>query len=152
VPSGNTATFTVIASNAQSYAWQFNGTNLVDGGRISGSASPALLIVNTLTNDAGAYSVVTANAAGSATSALATLTVLPPEAPWFVPSSLRLDANGQFQFTLAGTPGSNYTIQVSTDLRNWKVLDYLFMTNTTADFLDIDTNLAKRFYRAYLGP
>ena len=80
---GMTATFTVgTASNAlQYYQWQFdNGvyqTNLSDGGTISGSGTATLTVSNVSPANVGAYSVVITNAAGSATSTLAFLTIVP---------------------------------------------------------------------------
>ena len=56
----------------------FNGANLADGGQFLGTASPVLSIGNAQTANAGGYSVVVANAIGSATSTLASLTVVVP--------------------------------------------------------------------------
>ena len=38
--------------------WQFKGTNLIDGGRISGTRTTNLIIKSVTTNDAGVYSVL----------------------------------------------------------------------------------------------
>ncbi len=78
-----TTNFTVgTASNAlQYYQWQFdNGayqTNLTDGGSISGSATATLTVSNVSPANVGAYSVVITNAAGSATSTAAFLSIVP---------------------------------------------------------------------------
>ena len=76
---GSTATFTVAATGTAtlSYQWRFNGTNLTDGVNISGSTAATLVLTSVQTNDAGLYSVIITNAAGSATSSAANLTVLP---------------------------------------------------------------------------
>ena len=80
---GMTASFTVgTTSNAlQYYQWQFdNGiyqTNLTDGGSISGSGTATLTVSNVFPANVGAYSVVITNAAGSATSTLAFLSIVP---------------------------------------------------------------------------
>ncbi len=80
---GMTATFTVgTTSNAlQYFQWQFdNGisqTNLSDGGAVSGSGTATLTISNVFPANVGAYSVIVTNAAGSATSSLAFLTIVP---------------------------------------------------------------------------
>jgi uncharacterized repeat protein (TIGR03803 family) len=80
---GMTASFTVgTASNAlQYYQWQFdNGiyqTNLTDGGSISGSSAATLTVSNVSPANVGAYSVVVTNAAGSATSTVAFLSIVP---------------------------------------------------------------------------
>ena len=59
--AGGTAVFQVSASAISAtpgYQWQFNGTNLVDGGRISGAWSNTLTIKSVTTNDMGSYSVL----------------------------------------------------------------------------------------------
>ncbi|MGD0263190.1 MAG: immunoglobulin domain-containing protein, partial [Verrucomicrobiota bacterium] len=78
--AGSDALFTVAASGTAplSYRWLFNGTNLADGGQFNGTTNAALSISNVQSANAGAYSVVVTNSAGSATSALATLMVNPP--------------------------------------------------------------------------
>lgn len=86
--AGSNATFSVTVSGSSpfSYQWLFNGINLTDGGQILGSANPSLFVGSVDTNNAGSYSVVVANTAGSVTSAPATLAVvtsgscLPPPA------------------------------------------------------------------------
>jgi uncharacterized repeat protein (TIGR03803 family) len=77
VTNGNPASFTVGAFGTQPlfYQWQFNGTNLSDGGVISGSATNNLLLKTVTTNYAGNYQVIITNAYGSVTSSVATLTV-----------------------------------------------------------------------------
>jgi alpha-tubulin suppressor-like RCC1 family protein len=62
------------------YQWFFNGTNLVDDGRIAGSMTGTLSISNALLFDSGNYYFVVTNSFGSATSAVAALSVviLPP--------------------------------------------------------------------------
>ncbi len=54
--------------NAQ---WYFNGTPLTDGGRISGSSTTNLNILDVQASDAGPYQLVVTNNYGSATSAVA---------------------------------------------------------------------------------
>ncbi len=75
---GQTATFTVVATGGTtlSYQWQKNGTNLVNGGNVSGATSAALTVSNLALADTGGYSVEVSDAAGSLTSTPATLTVV----------------------------------------------------------------------------
>lgn len=72
-----TAVFTATATGmpAVAYQWRRNGTNLVNGGRISGALGNTLTVSNTLMSDAGSYTVVASNAMGSVTSQVATLTM-----------------------------------------------------------------------------
>jgi uncharacterized repeat protein (TIGR03803 family) len=75
--AGSTATFLVSATGLQpmSYQWQKNGTNLVDGGNISGSTNSTLSITGISENDGAVYSVIITNPGGNSTSSNATLTV-----------------------------------------------------------------------------
>lgn len=78
VNAGGPVSFTVAASGTAplSYQWRKNGTNL------SGATSATYSIASVQTTDAGGYSAVVTNTAGSATSTTATLTVLTLPAPW----------------------------------------------------------------------
>lgn len=71
---GQTATFTVAASGPGplTYRWRFNGSD------IPAANGTTLMIGNVRAADAGSYSVVVFNAAGSAASAIAILTVRQP--------------------------------------------------------------------------
>jgi subtilisin family serine protease len=71
-------------------------------------------------------------------------------APSFVPGSLNYASDGQFQMSLAGAPGFNYAISVSTNLNSWAPLATLPMTNTSSVFTDANPGAATRFYRAAL--
>ncbi len=73
------ATFTVVASGTPplAYQWRHNGTNLMDGGTVTGATNATLLLSSAQLALAGTYSVIVSNAAGSVTSANAVLTVTP---------------------------------------------------------------------------
>jgi hypothetical protein len=74
---GSTATLAVTAVGTATlrYHWQVNGTNLVNGGSISGATTANLTIKNAQTNNSGNYTVIVTNFAGSVTSSNAVLTV-----------------------------------------------------------------------------
>ena len=80
---GTSAGFSVSATGTAplSYQWQFNGAI------VPGATAPGLTVSNVQTSDAGSYSVVVTNAAGSATSGVAVLTVLVPPAITLQPQS-----------------------------------------------------------------
>ena len=82
VPVNTTATFTAfIAGKAPlSYQWFFNGTNLSDGGRFTGSATASLSISNIQTADVDDCYLIATNSFGAVTSRVVVLTpvVLPP--------------------------------------------------------------------------
>jgi RHS repeat-associated protein len=71
---GTDASFSVVASGVApfTYQWRFNGTNIVGA---TGSTCTRIVV---LTNDAGNYSVIVANATGSLPSSNALLTVIVP--------------------------------------------------------------------------
>ena len=83
VYQGSTATFTVVVSGPLplTYRWQRGGTNLVDQGNISGSATSTLTLANVAFTDAASYDVVVTNLYGAATSAVVSLTVGTPSGP-----------------------------------------------------------------------
>jgi uncharacterized repeat protein (TIGR03803 family) len=78
--AGVSSSFSVFAAGMPPlfYQWQFNGTNLTDGGQISGSQSNVLTLATTTTNDIGNYQAVISNTYGSVTSLVATLSVTTP--------------------------------------------------------------------------
>ena len=100
--------FSVTASGSQplSYRWRFNGLNLSEGGRISGTSTTNLTISNVQSGDAGGYSVVVTNTYGAVTSAGATLTVRVPPSITTQPVSQTISVGDQVTFSVDanGTP------------------------------------------------
>lgn len=79
--AGNTVKFTAAGINGSSpisYQWQFNGTNLANGGAISGAQTASLTITNVTLANSGNYQLVTSNYVGVTLSSNATLTVVVP--------------------------------------------------------------------------
>lgn len=64
-----------VGAGPLSYRWLRNGSALVDGARISGSATPILTIQGADIFDSGSYSIRVTNACGSVTSAAAPIDV-----------------------------------------------------------------------------
>jgi plastocyanin len=82
---GATVTFTVVATGTPplGYQWQFNNTNL------PGATNAVLTLANVQTSQAGSYSVVVGNVAGTTTSSGGELTVLSPlSVSWAIPPSI----------------------------------------------------------------
>jgi len=77
---GTSAAFSVwaVGSGPLSFQWRKDGRNLADGGSVSGALTAGLTVGNGAGSEAGGYSVVISNAAGSVTSAVAALTVIDP--------------------------------------------------------------------------
>jgi hypothetical protein len=108
---GQNATFSVTASGTVpfSYQWRFNGTAL------SGATSSALTLSNVQSNKAGSYLAVVRNAAGSVTSAVATLTVYVPPVIAMQPLSQTVTQglNASLSVTASGTAPFSYQWQFS---------------------------------------
>ena len=141
---GSTATFSVTASGTTplAYQWRFYGTNL------SGQTSATLSLSNVQTNQAGPYTVVVTNVAGSLTSQVATLAVLVPPTIASQPQSASnvLDTTATFSVTASGTAplayqwrfyGTNLSGQISTTLSRANV-----RTNDAGPYTVVVTNMA----------
>jgi len=78
VYEGAGVSFAVNATGSKpfTYYWQKDGLPLINGGRISGASSNILTIVNLNSGDAGQYSVIVSNSAGTDNSANYLTTVL----------------------------------------------------------------------------
>lgn len=106
---GAAVTFTAAAngSPAPTYQWQKNGVN------VSGATSPSLSFGSVVVGDAGSYTVIATNSAGSATSSAATLTVnVPAVAPSIttqpVASSVTAGNSASFSVSASGTAPLTY--------------------------------------------
>jgi len=104
---GGSVTFTAAATGGSvTYQWRKNGAN------ISGATSSKLTLDNLSAPDAGNYTVVATNADGTASSAVATLTVNAATKPEFTkhPSSTNALFGGSVTFsaTAAGSPAPTY--------------------------------------------
>jgi uncharacterized repeat protein (TIGR03803 family) len=88
--AGETATFSVRAFGNLPliYRWQMNGTNLADGGSISGSETSTLKINSVTVANEGTYVVIVSNALDSVVSSNVVLTVEAVSAPGTVLSTL----------------------------------------------------------------
>jgi lysophospholipase L1-like esterase len=135
---GTDATFiaAAIGTSPLSYQWQFNNLNLADGGRITGAASNSLTIAGVQAGDAGAYTVVAANAAGVATSIVASLTVVVPPTITSQPGNSTVVAGGSAGFSVnaSGTPPLSYQWQLNgTNLINGNQINGV--TNSTLSII-----------------
>jgi hypothetical protein len=150
--AGSTACFTVeaVGGTPLSYQWRRDGTNLVEGGRLSGVTTTNLSIANVQVEDACDYTVVVTNEWGSATSVAAHLTVtIPPSAGRFT----NLAYSPQAGFSLIfrdGTVGQPYRIQVSPTMAEGGWLDWMNFTYIGPVALtDLSAAETKtRYYRA----
>ncbi|MDD5141112.1 MAG: immunoglobulin domain-containing protein [Verrucomicrobiales bacterium] len=180
VKAGAKVVFHVKAKGSKplSYQWFKNGTALVDGGNIFGSTEKALKIFALTTADSATYSVVVSNLVGSATSDNALLTVLAPSdgndggdnvsslalpaspatANAIVPvvppviSQIIKNENGGITLNCAGTAGSVYVLQATSDFANWTGI-YTNTADASGQWQATDkTDAACRFYRIKSEP
>jgi Peptidase family M23/Immunoglobulin domain/Immunoglobulin I-set domain len=104
--AGNAVTFSVTATGTAplSYQWRFNAAN------ISGATSSSYTKSNVQSSDAGNYSVVITNSAGSVTSANAALTVNISPSITTQPTGLNVDQgqSATFSVTATGTAPLSY--------------------------------------------
>jgi uncharacterized repeat protein (TIGR03803 family) len=107
-PAGFKARFRAIASGGPlNFQWQLNGTNLVDGNDFRDVFTPELTVVSAQPSTAGGYQLLVTNLAGSATSAVATLTVaqIPAELP-----GVRLTTLASFVDPYENSPASHLVV------------------------------------------
>jgi uncharacterized repeat protein (TIGR03803 family) len=109
--AGATASFSVGATSLQPliYQWQMNGTNLIDGGNVSGIDTTNLIITGISDNDAGVYSVIVSNANFGVTN-YATLTVIDPPGITTQPQDQRvlLGNSASFYLSVSNPPPLRY--------------------------------------------
>jgi uncharacterized repeat protein (TIGR03806 family) len=112
VNQGADALFTVLVDGTPlSYQWRFNGTN------ISGATDSAYTVANAQPANAGAYSVIVTNLAGSVASSNASLTVNAPPSITTQPQSQAVIQGGNATFSVAATgmPPLGYQWQFNAD-------------------------------------
>ena len=144
--------FNVAVSGARpfSYQWQRNGTNLVDGGNLSGSTNRTLSLANVSLADAATYSVIVSNALGPVTSTGAHLTVVYP--PVFLSA---VQSNCTLGLTWSAAAGQKYRLQYksSVSATNWSSLgSTITATGNTASAADNICTNGQKLYRVILFP
>ena len=99
VTTGDSATFTVLASGtpAPTYQWRLDGTDL------TGATGPSLSVSNVTLANAGAYSVVVQNAVDAVNSADAVLAVIIPPSIQTQPQSQTVDLGAGVTFNVVAT-------------------------------------------------
>jgi hypothetical protein len=125
------------------YQWAFDGTNL------AGATANTLLLTNVEPSQAGGYAVVITNVAGSATSSVASLTVLPTGTI----ISISLSVGAEVSITFPSVAGVSYALEYKDSLDDpaWTALPPA--TTATGSVLvlqDTNTPTAGRYYRVRL--
>ncbi|MEI7732130.1 MAG: immunoglobulin domain-containing protein [Verrucomicrobiota bacterium] len=142
---GSTLTLTVTATGTAPlfYQWLRNGSPV-------GANNFSLTLNNAQVGDAGSYSVVVTNAYGSATSAVAVITIIPPVAPAFTVQptnqSVLLGSNVSFTAAASGTapiayvwrlngaslPGATNLVLALTNIQSGNAGNYTIIASNVA--------------------
>jgi len=140
-------TFTVAATGLPTpeFQWLFNDSPVV------GATNTTLAVTNIQPTDAGNYSVVVTNLAGSVTSSNAVLSIIPSQPAQF--TFISLQSNTELRIVASGQTNATYVLETSTNLTDWTALTNLIATNGIFEFNAFPiTNEARRFFRARSGP
>jgi hypothetical protein len=111
---GQRVEFTVTATGTAPLEYQWRK----DNADLAGATNSTYVIASATTADAGTYTVVVRNAAGSRTSEPATLTVLPPPPPPQIAAPSLVTEDGKTFLSIAFTTinGASYQVQSTLDL------------------------------------
>jgi hypothetical protein len=153
--AGTTASFWVSADGTGplTYRWTKNGTNLSDGGNVSGSSSTELTLSSISKSDAASYAVTVTGFGSPTNSAPATLTVVTNTIPTLLQSP-QLSTNNVFTFTVVGHVGSAYAVQVSTNLIDWTPLETVSNSTGSVEVVVVNPPITNGgyYYRALPSP
>ncbi|HWV99332.1 MAG TPA: choice-of-anchor tandem repeat GloVer-containing protein [Candidatus Acidoferrum sp.] len=149
---GTTASLAVAAFGAPAlfYQWQHNGTNLLDGGGVSGAGKRVLTFTNISFANAGVYSVIVSNALGSVTNSGTLVTVV--TAPVF---QAVVQTNLNVRLAWSAISGQRYQLQFKSSLPSptWSNLGApVTATNAVVTVTDPFGSNTQRFYRVLLLP
>jgi len=119
------------------YQWRYDGTG------IPGATTNGYTRTNLRPSDAGSYSVVVSNVAGSVTSAAAVLSVVRP-----IPrmESIALLPDHSVRLQMSGGPG-DFALEVAPDLSAWTTLTNLSALSAGFQYTDPAPGASKRYYR-----
>ncbi|HEX5398437.1 MAG TPA: immunoglobulin domain-containing protein [Verrucomicrobiae bacterium] len=150
IVAGGTTNFTVLAGTAPlKYQWYFN-TNTV----LPNATNTSLTLTNILKSQAGTYSVIITNTAGSVTSTPAILMVATPPSPPITSSSISA-SGGFFHITFNPIAGLTNAVQTNSNLAAgiWSTMTNIPPPVTTNAVTVTDAvNSAGKFYRVQINP
>lgn len=146
VPAGTNVTFTVVATGSEplTYQWQKDGSNLSDGGRISGATTSTLTLTDVTEADAGSYVVIVSSGTESTTSTPAVLTVTSAEQP-----ALAIIRNGDHVQLSWPASAAGYQLQETSDLSApvWSDVTETPQPESGRFVLNLPATTDRRFYR-----
>ena len=110
---------------------------------------PTLVLNDVGFGNAGAYDVVVSSPYGSVTSSVVNLTII--TVPVILSAPQITGGKTNFTFLLSGPAGSNYVLQVSTNLLNWSpVSTSTIPVSGSITLSNAISGYNRRFYRVYL--
>ncbi len=143
ISSNCTFSVTAIGEPPLAYQWLFNTVALAN------ETNSTITISNVSLANQGGYNVVVSNVYGSATSTMATLTVVLP--PQF--DSVRTLSENRVRLSFHGASNLVYRIVTSSNLLNWVNFTNISSPNGLFEFIDSGVmNRPQRFYRAVYPP
>lgn len=133
IAAGTNLVLSAIISGAGSFAyqWQRNGTNLTDGGNISGATNSSLTVAGITGTDGGSYSVVITGTNGTVTLGASQVSVLAAPAITVQPQPLTVAQGAAASFSVTAT-GDALSYQWTRDLA-----DIPGATNATLDLAGV---------------
>ena len=149
VAPSNSVTFTVVAFGSANlfYQWYYNTNSAI------ANATNATFTLNSVrSTNAGFYSVIVTNVAGSVVSTNAFLAV--SSGAYSKPQvSTPVFNNGIFTLTIAGDSGPDYIVEASTNLISWNSIFTNHSPTPPFNWSDNNaSNFNQRYYRVLLGP
>lgn len=145
VTAGTDVIFSVIAEGSAPlrYQWKFNGNDIVT----LSATTRTLTLINVQSLQAGDYTVVVTNSAGSITSAMATLTVLSAPVITQSPEPQIVNSGADVTFNVAATGSTLFSYQ-------WKFNggDILGATNASLTLTNVQAGQAGRYSVAVSNP
>lgn len=105
---------TVAGDGPLSFQWQLDGTNLVDGGRISGAASSTICFAPTAYEDSGTLNLIVNNSYGSFTGLVANV-VVSPIVTWGNNSSGQLSIPANATNVVSIASGGDHSLALCND-------------------------------------
>jgi hypothetical protein len=139
-----TLTIAATGSGPLSYQWYRNGS------MISGATSSSLTLSGFDLNKEGSYHVVVKNVVDQVASDVAQVTAIVPDGGTTgAPPNLALGRLSDYStVSIDGHVGRTYTIQVSDDMKTWKTLQVLTLTESPQIYIDWGSlGKTQRFYR-----
>jgi hypothetical protein len=146
VSVGQTASFNVAATGTGPlfYQWWFQGAT------VAGATNVSLTLTNAPMSQAGSYTVVVTNLAGSVTSTQAILTVTNPVITLSQPGGTTMTSTG-YTFQISVPVGVTYVVLASTNLLNWVPIATNVAASASVAITDASaTNYSNRYYEVML--